>query len=463
VTWPNAGSALLPESGANVTLFADGVDVPPTQTSKGLRAFAVPDGASKVELTASFTVSFDAVHGTAPQSRGTISVGPLSAEVLSATQTYTVSNGALTEDPVADYGGGPTPLLEMKKPGGAGVVEITVRTEFVDIDPFWSQYAEHWDYFLSEEQPGTKTYVLGYTGGMPIIWFAVVPDAMATFANALPSCLVFYRPANKRYTYTKVNQPHQASAIARYLLKPKPDSDGAAGFWERDHGAFDGYNLMRCRFEDSIVQSQRALVMLHPWPSGGDFGVSSQAGLSTLCERALRHLWARNLICNGVASVSLGRFGLSGFSYGGNALWPALVANGSKVREVYAFDAVSTSQYVQQIIRWFNSHDSSFLRLANGTYNFDTYAAIQRVLDPTSVRPDLTVVPPSVAEYQPGHNSVFDHFVTLNQKYRDDVDTQHQWSVMGGQMISGKTAPYDLDWVETYFLNFLRASAFSRF
>jgi hypothetical protein len=58
VTWPNAGTPLLPESGTNVVLEADGAELSPTSTLTGSRRFGVPDGAATVRLKAGFTASF---------------------------------------------------------------------------------------------------------------------------------------------------------------------------------------------------------------------------------------------------------------------------------------------------------------------------------------------------------------------------------------------------------------------
>jgi len=406
------------------------------------------------------------VSGMSPPAAVAVSAPALSAEVLHVEQTYTVSGGQLTPQTIADYGG-PHPLFVLGA-ATASSVTITVRTEFVDISTFWPQYCANWAGYAAADKltPGTTTFVLGFTGGMPIVWFAIVPDAMASFSNPFTSCLVFFRPAN--YLYTRLDQPHQASAIPRYFLKPKPDSDAAANFWERDH-AFshsgfpdDGYHLMRCRFEDSIVQSKLALVMLHPWPSGSGFGAAQQSTLATLCDRAIGFLFAQKAICKGVAGVGLGRLGLSGFSRGGDAMWPALAANATKVREVYSFDCTSTGSASAQIIQWFKSKDTNFLRLVNGVYNFGTHASIQQSLDPNQVRTDITVVPASPAEYDAGNNSVYEHYISQTPGLRHDEDTQHQWAITGGELAFGKTGAYDLDEVQTYLLRFLLASAFLR-
>jgi hypothetical protein len=69
-------------------------------------------------------------------------------------------------------------------------------------------------------------------------------------------------------------------------------------------------------------------------------------------------------------------------------------------------------------------------------------------------------MPQDNTEYDSGDNSVYEHYLGTRLDLRHDQDTQHQWAVSGGQMLSGKTSAYDPDFVATYFLNALRASAF---
>jgi hypothetical protein len=456
VTWPNAGTALLPEAGASVSVTADGTQLTPVESATGQRTFLVPDGTSQLQIQATFSATL----GPVPS----VSAPRMTAVVLDATQMYAVANGQLSARTIADYGG-PHPLVAIRS-ATARLVTVVVRTEFVDLSAFWAKFALYWDYYLAEHTAGTTTYVLGFTGGAPLLWLAIVPDAMATFTRPFTSCLVFYRPNN--YAYSRIDQKHDSSAIGRYFLTPKPDSNAAAKYWECDHIDYDParadplFNQMRCQFEQALFESQRALVMLHPWPSGSWFGVAQQAGLSGACQLALRFLWSKGAICKNVAGVQLGRLGLSGFSRGGDALWSALVANASKVREVYAFDCTSTDSNVDAICRWFQSSDSNFLRLTNGTLNFALYAKIQNRLDPKHVGSKITVVPESAAEYAPGNNSVWEHFISTAPDMRGDDDTRHQWSVCGGEMMGGKTAPYEVDAVMTYFHMALNASGFQK-
>ncbi len=457
VTWPNAGSPLLPDSGATVLLFANGKLVVPAATSVGERTYDVPDGTTELKLSARFRASFGAVSGKAPDGAA-MSVDAMDREVLRAEQSYTVSGNALTAVSIPEFAG-PHPLVVTKGAANAhGVAAITLRTLFVDVGAFWEQYCQNWPYYLQEHTAGMTTHVLGFTGGMPVVWLASVPDAMASFAGNDPGCLVFYRPAS--YPYSRLDQPHQGSAIARYLCKPKPATDKTERRFEVDQAGADAYHYMRCGFEAAVLDSKRALVMLHPWPSGTGFGAAETSLMPGLVDAAMRLLWAQNAVCKGVGNVALGHLGTSAFSRGGDGHWRALRSNMGRVREVYGFDATSTSEAGPSIVQWFNSHVSNKLRFVNGAYNFGAHAAIQRTLSPGGGRADVTVIPPSAVSFDPGNNAVFDHFVELAPQLRDDEDARHQFAICGGKMQAGTEAAYDLDGVETFLLGFLRSSDF---
>lgn len=459
VTWPNAGSELLPDAGADVKLLAGGAALTAVRSARGVRVFDVPDGTTQLELKAAFSASFGAISGKAGPRSQPVTAAAMSAEVLRAEQKYAVAGVQLTAQTIGDFGG-PHPLVVTKGAANKnGVVSITLRTEFVDIGAFWEKYAFAWPYFVAEHKGNTTTHVLGCTGGSPLIWICSVPSGLASHGNGSTACLVFFRPAN--YSYAQLAQPHDGSAVARYFLKPKADGDKAALDFERDH-IIDDFNLMRASFEDAIDQSRRAMVMLHPWPSGSSFGDAATGALPSLCEGAIRLLRAKKVVCRGVANVSLGRLGISGFSLGGLGMFASLRANMAKVREVYAFDCVGSEAAAGDIVQWFNSHDSNALRLVGGAYNVSTYSAIKRTISPSGgARRDLTFTPQAADPYAAGKNIVWDHFLSLAEPHRTFADTIHQFAICGGT-IPGNGGPYDLDDVETFLANFLTASSFNR-
>lgn len=462
VTWPNAGTELLPDAGADVQLLAGGATLTAVRSSRGLRVFDVPDGTTQLELKAVFSASFGAIKGKAGPRSQEVTAAAMGAEVLRAEQKYSVAGAQLTAQTIGDFGG-PHPLVVTKGAANKnGVVSITLRTEFVDIGPFWEKYAFAWSYYLSEHGGNTTTHVLGFTGGTPLVWICSVPNGLAAHGNGSTSCLVFYRPAN--YSYARLGQPHDGSAVGRYFLKPKPDSDASAQFWEHDHCVTDsgGFNLVRCGFENAIDESRVAMVMLHPWPSGSSFGAASTAALPSLCEGAIRLLRVKKALCKAVANVSLGRLGLAGFSRGGLGMFAALKANMPRVRELYAFDCVAPAAASGDIVQWFNSHDSNALRLVGGVFNVSNYTSIKRTISPSGkARTDLTVTPQGADPYVPGKNIVWDHYLQLTPTLRTDDDTIHQFAICGGTM-PGNLGPYDISSVETFLSSFLKASAFQR-
>ncbi|WP_437908215.1 hypothetical protein WME95_10230 [Sorangium sp. So ce327] len=458
VTWPNANSPLLPDNLADVRLEAGGTPLTPKQAAPGRREYEIPDGAAKLSLKASFSVAFGPVKGTAKNPDVLIDVGAMTHVVLRAEQEFDVVDGGTRLRPVDQPAyAGPHPLVHMV--GAANLhaaVSIKLRTEFVDITPFWKVYAAVWSYYEAEHKPGTTLLVLGATGATPIIWFASIPDACLHCTNGFASCLIFFRPEN--YIYTQVNQPHQMAALARYLLKPKEADDATAQSWERDYIAGDGYNLIRCGFEDALARSQRAVVMLHPWPSGTAFGGAAGSELPALCSGALRLLWADQHIFRGTANVRLGRLGISGFSRGGGSLWPALASNIGRVDEVYAFDCVGTDTSAGTIVQWYNSRPEARLRMVGGAYNVAKHQAIYRTIQTTNgvtgPLTHVTAIPESNEGYAPRGNPLWDHVLKEREDLRSHPDTRHQFAIFGGYI--ALPGPFAL----TFLLRFLKESLF---
>lgn len=456
VRWPNGDSELLPESGAKVELQANGTALSPTSSAVGSRVFEVPDGTTTVRLTAVFSATLGPVSGPIPNTNPPVpmSAGAVTAEVLRIEQTYSVVGGnALRAETIDDYRG-PHPLAAFKKTAAAsrGGLTIVLQTEFVDAEPFYAAFAARWPFVVSQRQPGTRLCVLGHTGGNPRIWFAVAPNGSATFTNGFQSCLVFYRP--RTYVYSRVGEPHQASSIGRYLLMPKPT---------------DGYGLMRCRFEDCLVRSERSLVLLYPWQSGGEresgaaHGIAITAALPSLCDKAIRYLWSRGVVCKGTGNVRLGSLGLAGFSHGGFALWTALRNNFRRVVEVYAFDCRGTDAAAPTIIQWFTKRDVQ-LRMVGGAFSIDSHNRILKSIETIDnfhgPRERLTLFVTTPEYYAAGHNTMWDHYIGGNESLRNSDDARHQFAICGGEIRWGRTEPYDFNRVETYLLNFLRQSRF---
>ncbi|WP_394845017.1 hypothetical protein LZC95_49195 [Pendulispora brunnea] len=346
---------------------------------------------------------------------------------------------------------GPHPLVETVGLASVrGVATIRLRTDFVDVTPFFSAYSEIPNSALTP--PDCTVVVLGHTGEMPKIWIALLPKACATSTTANVSAMVFFRPAS--YGYSAIAQKHTATAIPRYFLSPMPDADASAQFWERDHcfpqtdarGNQYAYNLMRCGFGAALVNSFRAVVVLNPWPSGDQFGVAASAQLPSLTTSAIRFLWAAGHLCEGVANVHLGRLGLSSFSRGGLAMWPTLAANRSRVSEVWAFDTMDAADASALAVQWYRADNTRSLRLVGGAYHRAQYRAIQQTLQ--NYRASMSqfsavLVDPN--DFDPSYNPAWQHYTKDVASFPPKnwlADTQHQFAICGGTRIGDRVTPY---------------------
>lgn len=484
VTWPNARSPLIPDDRAGIDVLADGKRLTPTRSAVGERIFELPDGTAKVRLIASFHAKFGPVAGTEATS-------DVEAEVLHIDQKYDVKDGTRLEPEAIPAFVGPHPLAVTKGIAGTkGAVSIVLRTEFVDITPFWAKYATFWPTYEKEMakenalRTDRKTLILpmGYTGGPPFIWFANFLQACQTSKNNEVSCLVFYRPAN-HYTFTRMDQEHEMVGLMRYLIAPLPDSAKSPDWWKLDHMTRDphmhGRNLIRCGFEQALAVADRALVMLHPWPSGSDYGFATTNMLPSLCDSAIRYLWSRavhwageeqanRFVCKGVENVRLGKLGLSGFSAGGAAVFHALKANARRVDELYLFDCNKTPAHAPEIAQWFTTAKrGQRLRMVGGAYNAAaTRAIVKTICDIDKIagpRTDLTAVLTEPDWFAAGKNAYWDHVLADVPEFRTHIDTQHQFAIFGGNYPTpdpAKKDPVKVE-IETFLANFLKDSAFN--
>ena len=450
VTWPNAGTTLLPEKLADVRAEVGGSPLPLTSQSTGVREFDIPAGATRVVLKASFSVAFKAVGSS----------GPMTRVVLKAEQPYDVVDGGTKLEPVnlPAYVKG-HPLVETHVASGAnGAALARLRTEFVNITPFWMEYADSSSSaeYIVDHEPGTELVALGFTGGDPKIWFASVPAACVAPPRPDISCLVFYRPAH--YEYTRVDQPHEMGGLNRYLLKWTDNP--AADYSKRDMFSKDTdgqpYVWLRAGFEDALTRSAKAVVMIHPWASGLSYGQSAGPELPALAESVIRLLWAEQKIARNRGAIRLGRLGLAGYSAGGLTLWGALQANEPRVSEVYSFDARGAAASAGATLRWFQSKATTACLRMSGGHQIVAHQAIKNSIEKLLGGPTarVTALPKSSQAYDLGANPLWDYVLKELPALQTIPDVWHQFAICGG--FPALPGPF----AQTFFLSFLKDSDF---
>lgn len=454
IRWDNPSSPLIAD--AVIYLMIDGIGRPPDSEGKGFQQYDLPDTTKTIELHARFTAHLRAVKV------GTATIAAQSHQTLRIDQNLEVTDGHVRALSHPEWSGKHPLVLVSSSTAGNAVTKIHLRTRFVDITPLWQAYADSWKYYQAHREPDARLRVLGFTGGAPQIWFASYAKSLERNSFRRPGALVFFRPAN--YKYTRVDEPHKMGALIRYLTKPKP---GTSRHWEEDHQNADPdkYFYIRCGFEAAVVQANRPLVMLHPWPSGSSFGLAQTRKLRGLARDAVRYLWADQHIYREQKVTGFGRLGVAGFSLGGGGVFSSLGLGNDKIDELYLFDCTGSSHSRGIITQWFLSRrkkpghgGTPCLRMAGGAYNINTYNsirdAIAAALGKTTL-PEVTVTPRDETMYDPGHNPMWEHVIKDTPHYRSDRDQRHQFSVHGGDDPSGP-GPY----VHTYLLDFLENSRF---
>ena len=467
VTWPNARHPLLPESGVKIVVEADGAPASLVSSQPGVREFLVEGTPSGIVMKAEFSVSLRAVGATPAQQ----------ATVLTASQRYRVTDGGNTIEPqLVDPFQQQHPLVDSKVLIAKNAAILAqVHTDFVNITPLWNAYTrtkqpdiDHADEYAREANPNhVELVALGYTAGLPLIWFASIPNAAFLTSSRKVSALVYYRPANG--PYRRVDQVHTTFRLNRFLLSPDPDAD-ATQFWRADRifpNDGDFFVWLRRGFEEALFNSQKELVMLHPWPSGQAFGDAATAKLPAAAESALRFLWSEQRLAANRFDLSLGSLGLMGYSAGGDVLWQSLQANAGRVSEVYAFDANHTGAQDGLLKAWFKAAtdrgEDPRLFMAVGLH-VAAGAAVTAAVKARMAQAGVVVgddkilsIPRSLAEYSQGTIPNLMHAVENQPSLRNDGNTRHQFPVFGRyERFPGEPPEQHV----TFFQQFLEKSAF---
>jgi len=322
--WSNPSDAYLTMSGDPVTVAKVGgsaatrLSASPGRISFQHTGLADSD---RVLVTIDFRPTFRAV----------------TASVLRIAQTYVVSHSGTQlalETPPGN------PLLVHTHTGGPGVgsVRFFLDTTFVDLDNHFFDAAirgPHPDRRAEVASAGCRLHALGFTGGKPELWFALVPLASETWNQGDEvDALVFYRHENSDYdhltTFAGGNFAFNLNEVNHFVL-------GGATFFDPSGG------LLPSKFASSLGDSKRHLVMLLPWCHGNDgFFKSTDPNMPDLVERALLLLRGQLQLSQPREKVKLARLGVCAFSSSGPNVITALRNNAghpTPIQEVYWFDA----------------------------------------------------------------------------------------------------------------------------
>jgi len=192
----------------------------------------------------------------------------------------------------------------------------------------------------------------------PATWFVTVPPALNT-AESNPmrpaawsqgeasgrgarafDMLVYLRPRlaknGKLITYSELRETPLLGRLNRLVAVPKPE-------WPFFAGPSAGWKPgPSVGFEQQLIESGKQILVVHPWPSGLNFGHLYTPNLRRTLDHVLTALRANGAISLGnVLDIQTARIGVAGYSGGGNEAIKVWKANHHTVDELYLLDPQS--------------------------------------------------------------------------------------------------------------------------
>jgi hypothetical protein len=367
-----------------VTVRVDSTGSPPIASSRpGALLFDVSDTASDVTITATIP---DPTSGH--------------PDVMKIGQSYSVKTVAGTAPVLA-----PTAPIEQRftvtgrvgaKGKVPGVFVLKLDLRFLDLTAYAAGLASPLTFVPAH---GASFAVLECTDSQSkqpvdrhVIWPVLIPPAVT--ASPAPSslgALLFLRPTNPD-TYANTDDAGGTGVpvrFTRYWKDPSP----ANPFYVSGTTSDSFTPTPSCGFEDQLVRSGKAVVLLWPLPHGIDHGTVLSSQMPDLVRSALLLLSAVGKLGQ-VRPLPDFRLALAGFSAGG---WRALETlgrpgNGGHVKEFYAFDPASFGGFTSSLKSWFKTGGKK-LRLLAGGYQQERMIQLASDLGNS---PDATVTPDSV-------------------------------------------------------------------
>jgi hypothetical protein len=464
IRWPNAKHELL--QGRNFTLSkGENQTVEPVSEAPGLVTYDLDDDITQFELTLMFIPELP-MHNKAKD------IQPIL--LWDAIQTFRVENNVLIPDTgrvglltrSEEWTAPLHPLIDLVSIDMAvsGIAVLELRTEFVDITE-WVRAVSgtFWPYFMADNPAGNRLAFLAATKADPPVWIVHCQDDMAP-AKPETDALVFYRPGQHN-PYTKAISRANTSLLwfsARYLFAPSGDANVTTdkgdmpSLEERTDKMTRTFHPLRASMMDAVIRSGRKVVAIHPWPTASVImGDAGDARLPRRCDEILRFMQGRGMIGAGQDNLRLGRLGIAGYSQGGDALYPALQANRTRVSELYLFDPNNTKLYAPYVIDWARKTRNFRLRMITSLH-WVSMAATRRTLlgAMTGEAGDLfmSLHPPNPATYwkslAEGGDPAWNRVTEGSGIDLGAWPARHQFAMFGGELDDGH--PFMRTWLEIF-------------
>ena len=271
VQWPNAGHVLLAKP--SIVVMVDDAPIKAVAQAQGRQDFEIPDGAGKVELSATFEADLALIVADI--------VEPFT--LFQAGQIYRVEQDALIAETAVIIGKDLVdltrtvhPLIQTVSAANAlsGVAVAELRTEFLDITDHWFANSPSRESALQlmDTEPGNEFVALAATGAQPPLWFAHFPKGVDP-GSPDTGVLVFFRP-HGHYAYsTAFDLRHFGRGLQdlnRYLLAPKDhedvEIDSQPTRAEERFPFADTYYPLRIGWQQAVLRSGKQMVVLTPGP-----------------------------------------------------------------------------------------------------------------------------------------------------------------------------------------------------
>jgi hypothetical protein len=439
----------------------------------GKHDFQIPDGASKVELLATFEADLALIDPSIV----------VQFTLFQAGQNYLVDQDALIADSAAiinndvvDFTRTVHPLIQTVSAANAlsGVAVAELRTEFLDVTDHWFANAAAREVSINtiDSEPDNTFVALASTGAQPPLWFAHFPKNVDPGAPDT-GVLVFFRP-HAHYTYsTAVDLRHFERGLQdlnRYMLAPKDQElieiDGSPSLADERFPFVNSYYPLRIGWQQAVLRSGKQMVVLHPWPTSGlQFGDALTSKLPTLIDEILRFLLGTGRAGASQPSLQLGRLGVAGFSAGGAPAVQAMKTNRTRVKEMYLFDPFPFIPDMPFVIDWAFKTKDFRLRMTGANFWGQCETVRRTVIAGLSGEAGdafVTLRPTTLGVFKPedkGGGHYWNYVIHKHPEMQFAPEVHHQFAAFGGDEL---TNDEDFNVIEnvTWLEEFLSTSAF---